>query len=181
MPHAPASPALPDPSVPGAGRGGAVAWAGDVLDLAIRLWLARIFLLSGLAKLDNWQGTLLLFRFEYQVPVLPPGLAAWTATLFELACPVLLVAGLGARIAALPLLAMVLVIQFWLGARNPSYAHTEHIAWLLLLLCVLVRGPGRLSAGHLLVRRRSRSPGRQGAPSNPAPPGLPRPGRPSHS
>jgi putative oxidoreductase len=52
-----------------------------------------------------------LFADEYKVPVLPPELAATMATSFELGCSALLVLGLATRLATLPLLGMIAVIQ----------------------------------------------------------------------
>ena len=96
------------------------AWGAPLLQLALRLWIARVFFNSGLTKIQDWDTTVLLFQEEYKVPLLPPDLAALLGTAFELGMPILLVAGLMTRVAALPLLGMSLVIQFVLGAANPA-------------------------------------------------------------
>ncbi|MBM3516364.1 MAG: DoxX family protein [Alphaproteobacteria bacterium] len=128
-------------------------WVAPLVDLAVRLWIARVFFNSGLAKIDDWNSTIFLFELEYQVPILPPAAAATLATIIELGMPVLLILGLFARLAALPLLGMALVIQFVLGASNPAYDHVEHFYWMLLLLIIIVRGAGALSLDRLLARR----------------------------
>jgi len=128
------------------------AWAAPVLQLAIRLWIARVFFNSGLTKIQDWDATLFLFQEEYRVPLLPTSVAALMGTTFELAMPVLLVVGLATRLAALPLIGMSLVIQFVLGATNPAYDNVEHFYWLFLLLVIAIRGPGPLSVDHLLSR-----------------------------
>jgi putative oxidoreductase len=120
--------------------------------LALRLWIARVFFNSGLTKIQDWSATVLLFEFEYQVPLLPPGVAAALGTTFELGMPVLLVLGLATRLAALPLLGMSLVIQFVLGAANPAYDNVEHFYWMLILLTLIARGAGPLSLDHLAKR-----------------------------
>ncbi|HJY76324.1 MAG TPA: DoxX family membrane protein, partial [Burkholderiales bacterium] len=51
----------------------------SVLALPLRFSLAWIFWSAGQVKLINWQRTIELFRDEYQVPVLPPELAAFMA------------------------------------------------------------------------------------------------------
>ena len=51
--------------------------------LAARLYVAQVFLLSGLTKLRDWDTTLALFHDEYQVPLLSPTLAAWAGTAGE--------------------------------------------------------------------------------------------------
>ncbi|MGO4758818.1 DoxX family protein [Streptomyces sp. 2MCAF27] len=127
-------------------------WAAPLLQLAIRLWIARVFFLSGLTKIADWNATLFLFQEEYKVPLLPVPVAALLGTTFELGMPVLLVAGLLTRCAALPLLGMSLVIQFVLGASTPYYDNTEHFYWMFLLLMIVIRGPGPISLDHLLSR-----------------------------
>ena len=67
--------------------------------------------------------------------------------------PVLLVIGLATRFAAVPLLAMALVIQFVLGASNPAYDHITHYYWMILLTVIIIRGPGPLSIDHLIGRK----------------------------
>ena len=107
---------------------------------AARLGIAYIFLNSGLLKLQDWTSTLFLFEHEYGVPLLPPELAAYIATTFELLCPALLIVGLFARLAALPLMGMTLVIEFTYTSS------TEHYYWLALLAILVTHGAGKLSA-----------------------------------
>jgi putative oxidoreductase len=121
-----------------------------VADLLIRVALFQVFFFPGLAKLADWSGTLRLFHDVYQVPLLPPGLAAVTAASDELVCSVLLLVGLGARFAALPLLAQSLVIQFALGS---AYQSLEHTLWMALLVAVIARGPGTFSLDHVIRGR----------------------------
>jgi len=89
---------------------------------------------------------LVLFQYEYMVPVLPPEAAAFLATLFELACPVLIALGLFTRLSVLPLVAMTLVIQF-------TYLdHIDHLYWLIVLGMIGLKGPGVISLDWLLSR-----------------------------
>ena len=118
--------------------------------LAIRFWMARVFFAAGLTKLRDWETTLFLFEMEYAVPILPHNIVALMATFFELVMPALLVIGFASRFAALPLLAMVLVIQFVLGAANPAYDIVEHFYWMMLLLVIILIGPGKLSIDYFL-------------------------------
>ena len=130
--------------------------------LFIRLWMAQIFWAAGQAKLANWDLTVLLFAEEYRVPLLPPDVAAILATTTEVGMPVLLAAGLAARLAALPLVAMTLVIQFTYLDRP------EHFLWLMTLGLIALRGAGPISLDHvvaMVVRRLSAGstdPGGQG-------------------
>jgi putative oxidoreductase len=120
---------------------------GSLVLLLERLWMARVFFRSGLTKIGDWNNTLYLFANEYSVPLLPPGIAAFSAASIELAAPVFLVLGLASRLAALPMLAMTAVIQF-------TYEnHPDHAVWAMLLGTILCFGPGTLSADYLLRRK----------------------------
>jgi putative oxidoreductase len=123
--------------------------AQPVILLGLRLWMAYIFWKSGLTKIEDWNTTLFLFADEYQVPILPPVMAAFFATAFELICPVLLCFGFLTRAATLPLLAMTAVIQF------TYLQHTDHLYWAMLLGTILTSGPGKLSLDYFLGRQHS--------------------------
>ena len=124
-----------------------------IVDVLIRLWIGLVFFRSGLQKLDDWESTLFLFEYEYMVPVLPFTLTAYLATAFELAMPILLFVGLAARLAALPLLGMALTIQFILGSNNAAYNDFNHYAWMIFLLVIVIRGPGKWSVDHWLRQK----------------------------
>jgi putative oxidoreductase len=54
------------------------------LALPLRFAVATVFWNSAMAKLANWDTTLSLFTDEYQLPVIPPEIAAYMATAIEL-------------------------------------------------------------------------------------------------
>ena len=120
--------------------------------LIIRLWIAKTFFFAGLTKIQDWENTVFLFEFEYAVPILPPEMAAYMATAFELGMPVLIVLGLFTRAAVLPLFGMALVIQFVLGAANPAYDNVEHFYWMMMLALIAINGPGRWSLDALWLK-----------------------------
>jgi putative oxidoreductase len=122
--------------------------------LLFRLALAAVFFKAGLLKVSSWESTVGLFRDEYRVPVLPPEAAAAMAASFELGCSVLLVLGLAARLATLPLLGMIAVIQLFV---YPS-AWPEHLTWGSILLVLLTRGAGTVSLDHVIARARGGRP-----------------------
>jgi putative oxidoreductase len=130
---------------------------GNVLDLGIRLYIAKVFFLSGLTKIRDWDTTLTLFREEYHVPVLPPELAAFMGTVGELVLPVFLVIGLGTRFAALGLtfVNIMAVVSYWdflmLMSAEPALA--QHVYWAVLILVVLLHGPGRISLDAILWKK----------------------------
>jgi putative oxidoreductase len=116
------------------------------LAVPLRLGVAWIFWNSAQVKLINWDTTLTLFREDYQVPVLPPELAAEIALVIELACPVLLVFGLFTRAAVVVLLAMTAVIQIFVYPE----AWPTHLQWTAMMLVLLCRGAGALALDRLV-------------------------------
>ncbi|MFT6220194.1 MAG: putative oxidoreductase, partial [Rickettsiales bacterium] len=95
-------------------------YIAPLLLLVIRLWIANIFLKGGLTKISNIDTTILLFEYEYALPIISPIFAAYSAIIFEIGCSVFLALGLFTRLAALPLIVMTLVIQL-LVFQNPEH------------------------------------------------------------
>jgi putative oxidoreductase len=116
--------------------------------LAARLWIARVFFMSGLTKIGSWSTTVALFTDEYNVPLLPPEIAAYMAAAAELSFPVLLVLGLMTPLAALGLMGMTLVIELFVYPGT-----TEHYYWLLLNGILLTHGSGKFGLDHWLMKR----------------------------
>ncbi|HRK43346.1 MAG TPA: DoxX family protein [Gemmobacter sp.] len=120
----------------------------DVPALALRVFPAAVFWLSGRSKVEGFQikdSTWFLFEHEYKLPLIPSDWAAVMATLAEHALPVLLVLGLATRLSALALLGMTAVIQIFV---YPD-AWATHGLWAACFLALIARGPGRLSLDHL--------------------------------
>jgi putative oxidoreductase len=120
----------------------------SVIQLAMRIAVGAVFFNSGLLKINSWEFAIKLFQDEYKVPLLDPALAAGLATFNELTFSILLVVGLATRIATLPLLGMIAVIQTFVYPQ----AWTEHLLWASILVFLLTRGPGELSLDHLIAR-----------------------------
>jgi len=120
-----------------------------IAEIFLRVGPALVFWRSGQQKLASWDTTILLFENEYNVPLLPPELAAWLATGVEHAAPVMLLLGFGARFAAAAMLGMTLVIQAFVYPGS----YPDHLLWMGPLLYILLRGPGLLSIDHLIRRR----------------------------
>jgi len=119
------------------------------LALPLRFAIATVFWNSSMAKLANWDTALALFSGEYQLPLIPPEIAAYMAVTIELSTPVLLALGLMTRLAAFVLLGMTAVIEIFVY----PLAWPTHIQWAAMLLVLLCRGAGALSIDHLLWRR----------------------------
>jgi len=122
--------------------------------LAFRLYVAYVFFLSGLQKINNWEMTLTLFEYEYAVPLLPYELAAYLATAGELFLPIMLVIGFGTRLfsIALSVLNVIAVISYYEALAKVGQV-TPHIFWGALLLTNISFGAGFFSIDHFLKSR----------------------------
>ncbi len=125
-----------------------------VIQLAMRVAVGAVFFKSGLLKFNSWEFAIKLFEDEYKVPVLSPWLAAVLATFNELTFSTLIIVGLATRLATLPLLGMIFVIQIFVYPQ----AWPEHLLWASILVFLLTRGPGALSLDHLIERSLVRGP-----------------------
>ncbi len=132
-----------------------------VLALVARIAVASVFWRSAQTKISGWElfgqnwkfwnvseSAKLLFEYEYSVPLLPPELAAYMATLGEFLLSLALVLGVLTRFSALGLLLMTAVIQIFV---YPD-AWNVHILWAALLLYLIKHGAGALSVDAILKR-----------------------------
>ena len=121
----------------------------DLVQLLARIIIGIVFFKSGLTKIDGFsisESTVALFENLYNVPIIPPDIAAYIATFSELGMPILLWIGLFSRFATLPLLAMTAVIEIFVF----PLAYETHGLWATALLLIMVWGPGRISLDHML-------------------------------
>lgn len=130
-----------------------------IIVLVSRLAVASVFWRSVQTKISGWEmfdqsfqfynlssSTFLLFRYEYDLPLLPYRIAAYAGTFAEFFLPILLLLGLATRFAALGLLAVTAVIQFLVFPN----AWPTHILWFAPLIYILKEGGGTLSLDYLL-------------------------------
>ncbi|MBA6336901.1 DoxX family protein [Colwellia sp. BRX8-7] len=120
--------------------------------LAARFYVAWAFFASGLTKLRDWESTLMLFEYEYQVPVLPFELAAYLGTGAEIILPLLLMAGLASRFSALGLFFVNIVAVISLEDIAPV-AYAEHVLWGVLLALVVIFNGGRFALDRLVEKQ----------------------------
>ena len=138
---------------------GIEALARRIAPPVMRIALALPFLRSGLTRWDGFlslslgtqflfeeQFKLHVFGSEYALPA-PDELALVTA-IAEIVLPILLIAGLGTRFAALGLLIMTGVIQLVF----PDGWSNFHLYWAALALGIIALGPGSLSLDHWIGR-----------------------------
>ena len=90
-----------------------------------------------------------LFTYEYNLPLIPPEIAATLAAFAEHVFPILILFGLATRFSALALLVMTLVIEIFV---YPD-AYPVHGIWATVLLVLIAKGPGKISIDYWLARR----------------------------
>lgn len=129
------------------GRHAAEAIPHSLIALAARVAAGGVFWRSGQTKLDGFHvadTTFFLFQEEYRLPLIPPDIAAYLATINENLFSVLLIAGIASRVSAAVLLGMTAVIQMFVFPE----AWPDHILWSVSLLVIIKHGPGRISLDH---------------------------------
>ena len=126
--------------------------------LALRLILAKEFWDAGIEK---WHGENWFIEIQDQFPwpfnMIPPEVSWQLATVFEIIGPLALVLGLGTRFFALSLTILTLVA---IAAVHAGHGYTISeggwklpLIYLVMLLPLILSGPGRLSLDHWLRRR----------------------------
>jgi putative oxidoreductase len=125
--------------------------------LGTRWYVAWVFLKSGYLKITDWEQTIALFESEYRVPLLSPWWGAVTGTAGELVFSVLLILGLGGRVAPLGLFAVNALAVI-------SYSHVffsdvgvfglrQHQFWGFMLAMLCIYGMGSWSVDAVLKSR----------------------------
>lgn len=134
--------------------------AAPVSLLFFRLWVAMAFWRAGVVKVSDMNSTITLFQYIYHVPLLPPVIAAYLGTGIELITPWFLGLGLAGRLTAafLFIYNIIAVISYpalwphglWVGFWGSGFA--DHKVWGLMLLAIVLYGPGKLSLDGFLER-----------------------------
>lgn len=170
---------------PGAIRGGVVdtlVWlcarsVYALLALGLRLVMARVFFLSGQAKIEGpgvpiqWpaggvdlsvtlpaaikETTFQLFETQYAELPIAPAAAAYLFSYAEFVLPICLLLGFATRFAAAGLLALTMLLQIYVA---PAMWWSLHVYWLSILLVLVLLGPGAISIDALIrtIYRRDR-------------------------
>lgn len=133
-------------------------YLAPLADLIARIYVGHAFFISGMSKIQNWDTTLFLFQEEYQVPLLPPDLAAVIATAGELALPVMLIAGLFTRFSALGLfvLNIVAVVSYYPALKSSAPALHDHMEWGIILALLMVLPIRLITVDRLILAKWSR-------------------------
>jgi putative oxidoreductase len=120
----------------------------SIVLLAGRIGVGATFFRAGLLKYNSFEFAVKLFQDEYRLPLIDPAVAARLSMLQELSIPILLFLGLATRLATIPLLVTIAVIQIFVYPN----AYNDHLAWGSILLLVLTRGAGAFSLDYLIER-----------------------------
>ena len=128
------------------------SWLGM---LGLRLLLAYEFWQSGVEKFrgDNWFGEI-QSQFPFPFSVVPVDVSWFLSTWAELIGPVMLVLGLGTRFWAFSLLILDVVAWQAIHAGN-GYNVCDNgfklpLMYLMMLIPLVLSGPGKLSIDHSL-------------------------------
>lgn len=119
-----------------------------ILLLVIRLWIANIFLKSGLLKLQSWEATLSLFTDDYNLPLMSPQIAAVLATIAEIGAGGLILFGFFTPFAALLLFMVTLTIELFVFPGT-----NDHYHWMMLCGVLFAFGGGKLSIDALIFKK----------------------------
>lgn len=126
-------------------------WLGrfplSLLQLGMRVGVGLVFFNAGILKYRSFEFTVKLFEDIYKVPLLDPAVAARITMINEITFPVLLFLGFASRLATLPLLGQLIVMEYALPK-----AWSDNFFWASVLLFILTRGPGKFSLDYLIER-----------------------------
>jgi putative oxidoreductase len=136
--------------------------------LGLRLIMARVFFLSGQAKIegpsipirlnsgleftvilpaDIKDATFQMFEAQYAGLPIAPVVAAYLFTYAEFVLPICLVLGFGTRLAALALLVMTMLLQVYV---MPGMLWPAHVYWAAILMVLMTVGPGAISVDAII-------------------------------
>ena len=158
-------------------RQGNTAFAGSLALLLIRLVLGYVFFYHGSQKLFGWftadgMPQVKMLAAGLTLPVLPPAVWAYMAAVGEFAGGTLVLLGLLARLATIPILVTMWVAiatvhgqfgfsgvheQVTLASGKTAYltsaGYEYNLALIAMAAAVLIAGPGLVSADAFLFRR----------------------------
>lgn len=150
------------------------ATALEFVLLITRLYVANVFIKSGLQKLSDPDTTQFLFENVYNVPLLPPAIAAQLATWSEIIFGVMLLVGVFTSLAALALFALNAVAVYayssellkggfgiakagdWVSGISLPAGFEQHLGWGVLLLFLAILGAGIVSIDAALFKNKAR-------------------------
>ena len=127
-------------------------WIRPAFVLAVRVYVAWVFFKSGLVKIQSWDSTVMLFEYEYSVPLLSAYWAALLGTIAELTFPVLLVLGLGGRVTTMGLFIFNAIAMSSYPDISPAGTQ-QHLLWGFMILTLFFYSMDKLSVDYWIRRR----------------------------
>ena len=121
----------------------------SIIQLAMRVGVRAIFLNAGAAQIPFVGIHRPTVQGRVSGATVGPRSCGPRAMVQELTLPILLFAGLATRLATIPFLGMLAVIQIFVYPN----AWAEHLVWGSILLFLLTRGPGVFSLDFAIARR----------------------------
>lgn len=118
----------------------------------MRLYLFNVFFFSGWQKIKSWDTTLMLFEYEYNVPLLSPEIAAYLATGSELFLPILLLLGFFTKASALGLFVVNAIAVISYGDISPA-GEMQHYWWGTLMGFLIIYGGQKYSIDNYLKNK----------------------------
>ena len=125
--------------------------ATDAALLVARVGIAVLMLTHGLPKLET-----LLSGAPVQFPPLfglTAEISLGLAVFAEVFCSVLILFGLGTRLAVVPLMVTMLVAAIMIHGADPLAKQEPSLQYLLVYTVLLLTGAGRFSMDYVLQRR----------------------------
>ena len=134
-------------------------------DLLIRIWVFSVMWSFGLINIRLFD-SIVQFEHIYAVPILPFEVAAYLVTAILLIFPILLVVGLGGRMAAGVLFLLYIFAIIWFSnlaiweyslysqfSGDLTWMWYWFGPWGIMLLITVLRGPGIISIDHFIRKR----------------------------
>lgn len=116
--------------------------------LILRIGIGALMLTHGIPKLGMlFSGAPVQFP---SVMGISAELSLGFAVFAEVFCSILILAGFGTRLAALPLIATMLVAVFFIHAADPIAIKEPALHYLLVYVVLLIAGSGKYSVDYLL-------------------------------
>ncbi len=130
-----------------------VTRSSEQIDIAIfvaRISIALLMLSHGISKIALFSGTPIQFM---DFMGLGAGVSLALAIFAEVGCSVLILLGLGTRVAVIPLIITMLVAVFIVHSGDPFIKQEMGLHYLLVYIVLLFTGSGKYSLDKLITSR----------------------------
>jgi putative oxidoreductase len=125
----------------------------DIAILLLRLGVSGLMLTHGIPKLMRLFGS---DPIQFGDPIGIGVEASLTLTVFsEVICSVLIIIGLGTRLASIPLIVTMAVAFFVVHAADPFQRKELALFYLIVYIVLLLTGSGKYSLDHYLLKRKA--------------------------